>query len=84
MLTSVDQEGTRKGFDLELLKAVSDKVTVPVIASGGMGTCQDFIDAVLVGRADAVAMADVLHFGRLSIGKIREQVESAGIYVRSL
>ena len=84
LLTSVDKEGTRKGFDLELIHAVSDMVTIPVIASGGMGSCQNLIDAIQIGKADAVAMADVLHFERLSIKEIREQVTSVGISVRSI
>lgn len=82
LLTSVDREGTRKGFDLSLLKAVSQEVTVPLIASGGMGKAEDLIDAVEVGGADAVAMADILHYNRATIGDIRCVAKTAGIEVR--
>lgn len=82
LLTSVDQEGTRKGFDLDLIRIVSDNVSVPVIASGGMGSAQHFVDAVKVGNADAVAMADVLHYKRLEVGSIRSAAKNAGIEVR--
>jgi len=82
LLTSVDREGTRKGFDLELIKAVSSAVTVPVIASGGMGSPKDLAMAVLEGRADAVAMADILHYQRASIQDIRKEARAAQIEVR--
>ena len=71
LLTSVDREGTRKGFDVALVRAVTDAVSVPVIASGGMGTPEHLNDVVGMGHADAVAMADVLHYGRATIGEIR-------------
>ena len=64
LLTSVDQEGTRKGFDIPLVRAVTQEVAVPVIASGGMGKPEDLIDVVQQGEADAVAMADILHYHR--------------------
>ncbi len=82
LLTSVDREGTRKGFDIELVKAVSDSVPVPVIASGGMGQSQDLIDVVQGGKADAVAMADVLHYRRMQIQDIRQAALDAHIHVR--
>jgi cyclase len=83
LLTSIDHEGTRKGFDISLVKAVSSVVSVPVIASGGMGRVGDVTDVVLNGGADAVAMADILHYNRASIGDIRDQARSAGIEVRN-
>jgi cyclase len=83
LLTSVDREGTRKGFDVELVEAVSPHVTVPVIASGGMGKPEDLIDVVQRGRADAVAMADVLHYRRLGLREIRARAREAGITVRA-
>ncbi len=83
LLTSVDQEGTRKGFDVELTRAVSDAVSVPLIASGGMGNVDHLIDVVQNGRADAVAMADVLHYRRLELADIRAAASDAGIVVRS-
>lgn len=82
LLTSVDREGTRKGFDLDLLRAVSQSVNVPVIASGGMGRLEDATDAVNHGGVDAVAMADILHFQRVTIGNVRNVCRSAGLQVR--
>jgi len=82
LLTSVDREGTRKGFDVELVKAVSSTVNVPVIASGGMGTTEDLLSVVNRGGADAVAMADILHYGRAEIGDIRAVAEAGGLGVR--
>ncbi|MEE2746387.1 MAG: imidazole glycerol phosphate synthase cyclase subunit [Pseudomonadota bacterium] len=83
LLTSVDREGTRKGFDVDLLRAVNQSVNVPIIASGGIGTSSDAIDAVNIGGADAVAMADILHYKRLNIGDVRNACRSAGLQVRS-
>ena len=83
LLTSVDREGTRKGFDVDLLRAVSQSVNVPIIASGGMGRLKDAIDAVNKGGADAIAMADILHYERASIGDVRNACKSAGLQVRS-
>lgn len=82
LLTSVDREGTREGFDHQLIRAVADSVPVPVIASGGMGRVQDAVHAVREGAADAVAMADILHYGRASVADIRAAVRAAGLDVR--
>ncbi len=82
LLTSIDQEGTRKGFDVELVRAVSAAVNVPVIASGGMGKPQDLLPVVSGGGADAVAMADILHYKRAKIGDIRTVAKAAGFGVR--
>jgi cyclase len=82
LLTSVDKEGTRKGFDVALVKAVSAEVAVPVIASGGMGKPDDLLAVVNEGGADAVAMADILHYKRAEIGDIRATAENAGLGVR--
>lgn len=82
LLTSVDREGTRKGFDLALVKAVTVEVSVPVIASGGMGKPKDLLEVVREGGADAVAMADILHYNRAEIGEIRGVAEAAGLGVR--
>jgi len=84
LLTSVDQEGTRKGFDLELTRAVSEIVPVPVIASGGMGSVQDMIDVIKKGKADAIAMADILHYERMSLSDIRESALAENIHVRRI
>lgn len=83
LLTSVDREGTRKGFDVRLVRAVTDQVSVPVIASGGMGTPRDLADVVHQGQADAVAMADILHYRRSTIHDIRQAAQVAGIDVRT-
>ncbi len=82
LLTSIDREGTRKGFDIELVQAVSQAVTIPVIASGGMGTVAHLVDVVKSGRADAVAMADILHYNRASVIEIKSASKQAGIRVR--
>ncbi len=82
VLTSVDREGTRKGFDLALVKAVTSQVSVPVIASGGMGKPEDLLDVVNKGGADGVAMADILHYKRAKIAEIRSVAKNAGLGVR--
>jgi cyclase len=82
LLTSVDREGTRKGFDIPLVRAVTQEVAVPVIASGGMGKPEDLIDVVQKGEASAVAMADILHYRRATVGDIRRVAQAAGIEVR--
>ncbi|HZX30712.1 MAG TPA: imidazole glycerol phosphate synthase cyclase subunit [Rhodocyclaceae bacterium] len=83
LLTSVDQEGTRRGFDIDLVKAVTSVVNVPVIASGGMGKPEDLVDVVKKAEADAVAMADILHYKRAGLGDIRRHAREAGLEVRS-
>lgn len=82
LLTSIDQEGTRKGFDNELVRAVTDVSNVPVIASGGMGEIAHMLSIVEQGHADAVAMADVLHYERMTLPMIRKAALDAGIEVR--
>jgi cyclase len=83
LLTSVDREGTRRGFDIALVRAVTAEISVPVIASGGMGTPQDLVDVVLQGEADAVAVADFLHYRRGTIADIRRAAQVAGLIVRA-
>jgi cyclase len=83
LLTSVDREGTRRGFDIPLLRAVTQEISVPVIASGGMGKPEDLIDAVQYGNVDAIAMADILHYRRAVVGDIRRVAQAADIKVRS-
>jgi cyclase len=84
LLTSIDREGTRKGFDLSLISEVSQAVSIPVIASGGMGQLEDLTDAVEQGKADAIAMADILHYKRVSLPEIRHYALEHGIEVRTL
>ncbi|UAA39140.1 imidazole glycerol phosphate synthase cyclase subunit [Paraneptunicella aestuarii] len=82
LLTSVDKEGTQRGFDLPLIKSVSNEVNIPVIASGGMGSLQDFKACVLDANADAVAIAHMLHYKKLSVSDIKAFALSNGIPVR--
>jgi cyclase len=82
LVTSVDQEGTRQGFDVPLIKAISSAVSVPVIASGGMGSLDHLVEVVQDGQADAVAMADVLHYNRLTLPEVRREAITAGIPTR--
>jgi len=84
LLTSVDQEGTRKGFDVALVRAVTQAVDIPVIASGGMGDFGHLEEVVRKGEADAVAMADILHYQRAGLREVRAQAKAAGLPVRSV
>ncbi len=84
LLVSVDQEGTCKGFDVELTKAVSHRVSIPVIASGGMGEAEDLMAVIEQGDCDAVAMAHVLHYEEIDLRDLRRSVLEAGIKVRKL
>jgi len=82
LLTSIDQEGTRGGFDTDLIAAVTKAVPVPVIASGGMGSPADMVKAVQEGRASAVAMADILHYKRATLMDIRGAAKKHGVNIR--
>lgn len=82
LLTSMDRDGTKQGFDLELTRAVSDAVPVPVIASGGVGTLQHLVEGVTQGHADAVLAASIFHFGEYSIRQAKEAMQAAGVEVR--
>jgi cyclase len=82
LLTSMDKDGTKSGFDLELLKLVNRSVRIPVIASGGAGTIQHCIDAVNTGNADAVLAASIFHFKEIEIKDLKEKMLEAGIPVR--
>ena len=82
LVTSVDKEGTRTGFDLDLLAAVASNVNIPIIASGGMGKPEDAISAADIGNVDAIAMADIIHYKRSSFSEIRKVATNAGIKVR--
>ncbi|MEJ2059946.1 MAG: imidazole glycerol phosphate synthase subunit HisF [Gammaproteobacteria bacterium] len=82
LLTSMDRDGTREGFDLELTRAVSDAVEVPVIASGGVGNLHHLAEGVSLGRADAVLAASIFHFGEYSITEAKEYMAAEGIEVR--
>lgn len=83
LLTSVDREGTRRGFDIDLIRAASAEVSVPIIASGGMGSSADMVAVTRDGGADAVAMADILHYKRADVGELRAHASVAGLGVRA-
>ncbi|GIZ53474.1 imidazole glycerol phosphate synthase subunit HisF [Noviherbaspirillum aridicola] len=82
LLTSMDRDGTRSGFDLDLTRAVSDAVNIPVIASGGVGGLQDLADGVTRGRADAVLAASIFHYGEHTVGEAKAFMARQGIAVR--
>jgi cyclase len=82
LLTSMDRDGTKSGFDLALTRAVSDAVAVPVIASGGVGTLEDLADGVTKGGADAVLAASIFHFGEFTVGQAKACMAQRGITVR--
>ena len=82
LLTSMDRDGTKSGFDLELTRAVAAAVDVPVIASGGVGTLDHFAAGILEGKADAVLAASVFHYGELSVRQVKEYMATRGIEVR--
>ena len=82
LLTSMDRDGTKNGFDVALTRAISDAVPVPVIASGGVGNLQHLVDGVIQGGADAVLAASIFHFGEYSIAEAKQYMHSAGIEMR--
>lgn len=82
LLTSMDRDGTKAGFDLDLTRAISDTVSVPVIASGGVGTLDHLVEGVTKGGASAVLAASIFHFGTYSIAQAKEHMAAAGIAVR--
>ncbi|WP_043320067.1 imidazole glycerol phosphate synthase subunit HisF [Microbulbifer sp. HZ11] len=82
LLTSMDRDGTKNGFDLALTRAISDAVSVPVIASGGVGNLQHLADGVLQGGADAVLAASIFHFGEYTVGEAKQFMQDAGIEMR--
>jgi len=84
LLTSMDRDGTRNGFDLELTRAVVDSVDVPVIASGGVGTLDHLADGVLVGGADAVLAASIFHFGEFTVAQAKAAMTARGVRVRPI
>jgi cyclase len=82
LLTSMDRDGTRDGFDLGLTRSVADAVTVPVIASGGVGNLDHLVDGVVDGHAEAVLAASIFHFAQYTITEAKEAMANAGIEVR--
>lgn len=82
LLTSMDRDGVKTGFDLALTRAISDAVDVPVIASGGVGNLEHLVEGVKQGKADAVLAASIFHFNQYSIGEAKEHMQAAGIEMR--
>ena len=82
LLTSMDADGTKDGYDIELTRAVSESVNVPVIASGGAGTFKHFLDVLTLGKADAVLAASVFHYGQYSIRQVKDYLKIHGVEVR--
>jgi cyclase len=82
LLTSMDRDGTREGFETELTRAIVDAVTVPVIASGGVGTLQHLVEGIVHGHADAVLAASIFHFGEFTIADAKRALIAAGVTVR--
>ena len=82
LLTSMDRDGTKSGFDLELTRAVSDAIDVPVIASGGVGNLDDLVNGIQIGGADAVLAASIFHYGEYTVQQVKARMQAAGIPVR--
>ena len=82
LLTSMDRDGTKAGFNLDLTRAVVDAVSIPVIASGGVGTLDHLVEGVTIGGASAVLAASIFHFGTYSIGQAKAHMAAAGIPMR--
>ncbi|HEY0961416.1 MAG TPA: imidazole glycerol phosphate synthase subunit HisF [Pseudomonadales bacterium] len=82
LLTSMDRDGTKSGFDLALNRAISEAVPVPVIASGGVGNLQDLVDGIIDGKADAVLAASIFHFGEYTIPQAKQYMRERGVEVR--
>jgi cyclase len=82
LLTSMDRDGTKSGFDLDLTKAVSDAIDIPVIASGGVGNLDHLADGIRLGGADAVLAASIFHYGEYTVGQAKERMAERGIPVR--
>ncbi len=82
LLTSMDRDGTKIGFDLALTSKMSQKLNIPIIASGGVGSVQDFIDGVKIGKADGLLAASVFHYGEIKIAEVKRSLFASGIEVR--
>jgi cyclase len=82
LLTSMDRDGTKAGFDLELTRRVADAVAIPVIASGGVGNLQHLADGVTLGGASAVLAASIFHYGEFTVGQAKDFMANQGIAVR--
>jgi cyclase len=83
LVTSMDADGTQAGYDLELTRAIAEQVEIPVIASGGAGTCDHIREALTDGRAEAALLASLLHYGQLTVAEIKQHLASHQVPVRS-
>jgi cyclase len=82
MLTSMDRDGTKEGYDLRLTRTVSDLVNIPVIASGGVGTLEHLYEGLTDGRADAVLAASIFHYNEFTVGDVKAYLKGRGVNVR--
>ena len=82
LVTSMDRDGTQIGYDIELMKTISSKVNIPIIASGGVGNLDHLVDGIKLGNANAVLAASIFHYGKHSIIEVKQYLESKGIPVR--
>jgi cyclase len=82
LLTSMDRDGTKIGYDIALTRAIADSVSVPVIASGGVGTLEHLVDGIKEGHASAVLAASIFHFGEFTIGEAKARMRDAGLPMR--
>ncbi len=84
LLTSMDKDGTKEGYDLELTRTISEKLTIPIIASGGAGNLEHLCDGVKLGKADAVLVASIFHYGEYKISEAKEYMAKNGVVIRNL
>ena len=82
LVTSMDRDGTRGGYDLDLIRAIADRTSVPVVASGGVGGLSDLVDGIVTGHASAVLAASIFHFGEASVADAHAALAAAGVPVR--
>ena len=82
LVTSMDRDGTKKGFDIQLTSTISEAVDIPVIASGGVGSLEHFVEGLIEGKADAVLAASIFHFGTYSICEAKQFLKRKGVNVR--
>ena len=82
LLTSMDKDGTKSGFDLELTKKISNNVNIPVIASGGVGNIKHLVDGIKIGKASAVLAASIFHYGKYTVRQVKNKMKQKGILVR--
>jgi len=82
LLTSMDKDGTKSGYDLDLTRLIAESVSIPVIASGGAGKAEDFYDALTVGKADAALAASLFHFNELRVGELKSYLDGRGVPIR--